>query len=155
MKVSLEMLVSNLTPEQAKWFAARVERDAKEQCPGRTFSWMLHDEDAVREEVRRDPVAGGINALLDFAEDAELTDEEVRAELRLDGIDPDAVAQRMLARIRLKHYHDALEDIARPHAAMQRRAEVVGGTVDGAQAVALANDAGYLRDIARRALDEH
>ena len=54
----------------------------------------------MSQNTRKD--ARGIKRLLDFAGDAELTDEEVRAELKLDGVDPDEVTKRILANVAAK-----------------------------------------------------
>jgi hypothetical protein len=47
---------------------------------------------------------------------------------------------------------EALHDIAEPVQALQRMAEADGLTLDGAAAIRLANDANYLRGIARAAI---
>lgn len=49
---------------------------------------------------------------------------------------------------------DALEEVAEPIAAIQKRAKEVGAIVDGGTAVYLSNDAGYLKGIARAALSK-
>lgn len=48
-----------------------------------------------------------------------------------------------------------LRDIANPVAMMQREARETGGFLDGQLAIAMANDANYLRELARQTEAEH
>lgn len=62
------------------------------------------------------------------------------------------------AKLMQKHFEEnkrlraALEEIANPIAAFQRKAKAEGAKVNGSMAVMLSNDPGYLKEIARKAL---
>jgi hypothetical protein len=64
-------------------------------------------------------------------------------------------AALMIEQLRAKNekLRRSLERIANPISALQARAKAEGCLLNGAMAVSLSNDAGYLKDIARSALE--
>lgn len=66
----------------------------------------------------------------------------------------DDAAEITRLRAEVERMREALDEIANPIAAIQRRAKKVGAIVDGGTAVFLSNDVGYLKGIARSALGD-
>ena len=115
---------------------------------------VMGEEDALLLETARESLPYWINRAQELEERLQIDPQGSDKIDELEQALEFCKYERDEARKEVEQFREALQTIAFPVKHSQQEAEKAGATLDGEMVMALSNDAGWMKDVARKALEE-